>query len=742
MKRCGCLLLSLLAGYALQAAPTRSELLAKLPLRFEESSRQTAHPSAQYTARGQHFLLSLARTENWMEWSGPEGRRATVNTRLRNSNPNARIDPEGLSSAAVNYFVGVSKNWRTGVRGFERVRYRDVYPGIDLLFHGEQERLEYDFIIAPGADPKRIELDLSGQREARVSKEGDLIISTDAGEIEWKRPEIFQDVAGTRKQIAGQFVLSGARSVRFEIAAYDRRRPLVIDPVLKYSTYIGHKGNDSARGIAVDRAGNVYVSGATSTSDLDTVSAYQPNFGGMTAGVLTGDGFIAKFSPTGALLYLTYLGGSFDDGITAIAVDASGNAYLTGETNSSDFPLVNPFQSTFAGMGGSVSRTGDAFVAKLNPTGNQLLYSTYLGGSQDDIGLAITIDAAGNAYIAGATASQNFPVTAGVAFQSTFGGAGGEPIRHQTDTVPLWEPGDAFAAKLDPTGSKLLYSTYLGGSADEAALSIALDAANNVVLGGCTISRNFPTKNAMQGAYGGDEVQNFFFTLGDGFIAKLNSTGSDLVYSTYFGGSGDDCITAIALDSSGSVYMTGNTTSRDLTVSQGAYQSVYAGYYTLPVRNRPGFWRRLRRQAQPDRRKPGLSDLFGWRQQRRSNRHRSGQLRKRLRHGIHRLGQFPSYLGRAAKEIRRQWQPRPVSLLWRCISHRCKSHRKRAVVQQLLWRKPRRKNIWTRAGCGRHGIHRRQYGLYRPAHHVQRDCSAARAGSMATYPARCAAMPM
>ncbi len=573
----------MLAAAGLHATTRRAELLNSLPLRFEENSTATPHRNAKFIARGPNFLLSLAPDQSWMEWNGPEGRRANVRTRLQGGDPDAHMEAENRLPGTANYFLGTTPSWRTDVTGFGRIRYRQVYPGIDLVFHGEQGKLEYDFILAPHADPSKIRLELQGHRSARVSSEGDLIVSTDAGDIQWKRPEIYQDSNGSPSEVTGRFELTGKNSVRFAIGSYDHTRALVIDPVLKYATYIGHKGNDSARGIAVDGAGNVYVAGSTSTSDLETKSALQPNFGGMTTGPLTGDGFVAKFNSSGTLQYLTYLGGSFDDSIFALTVDPAGDAYVTGGTNSSDFPTVNPFQANFAGMGGSIARSGDVFVAKLNPSGNKLLYSTYLGGTLDDVGLAIAVDAAGNAYIGGATASPNFPLTpGGGAYQTIFGGAGGEPIRHETDTVPEWEPGDAFAAKLDPTGSKLLFSTYLGGFQDEAALSIAVDASHNVYVGGCTISSNFPTKNAMQSNYGGAEVQNFFFSLGDGFITKLNPNGTDAVYSTYFGGAGDDCITSIAVDSAGAVYMTGTTTTTNLKTSPGAFQSVFGGYYTLP----------------------------------------------------------------------------------------------------------------------------------------------------------------
>ena len=437
------------------------------------------------------------------------------------------LEPEDRLSGTSNYFVGAPKNWRTGITAFGRIRYRGVYAGIDLIFHGEQGMLEYDFIVAPHSDPRAIRLELTGPRSARVDSSGDLVIVTDAGEVRWKAPEIYQaGSTGERLPVAGRFVLEGKRTVRFEVDAYDPRRTLVIDPTLKYSTYIGRENNEAARGIAVDSAGNVYVAGVSSSPDLQTTpSAYQATYAGQTLlgqGVFSGDGFIAKFSPAGALLYLTYLGGSRDDGIAAVAVDAAGNAYLTGGTNSLDFPLVNAYQSRFGGSGGNGGNplASDAFLAKLSPNGSTLLFSTYLGGILDDIGLGITLDSAGNIYVCGATASYNFPTVNPT--QSTFGGSGGEPIRHVTDTVPEWEPGDGFVAKFDPTGSKLVFSTFLGGQFDDAALTIAVDSSSNVYVGGFTISSNFPTTSgSFQPSYGGQEGQNEFFHMGDGFVTKI-----------------------------------------------------------------------------------------------------------------------------------------------------------------------------------------------------------------------------
>jgi uncharacterized protein (TIGR03437 family) len=555
------------------ATTPRTQLLSRLPLRFEPNAAPGA--TSRYIARGPNFILNLAPAENWLDWSDSQGRSSRVRMRLVNANRHAKMGAEDRLPGLANYFIGSAPQWRTNVTAFGRICYRDIYPGIDLVFHGENGRLEYDFLVAPHAALSDIRWSLNGQRTLRIAKDGDLVITTDAGEIRWKRPEAYQEIAGVRHPVDGRFILDGG-NVRFRVDAYDRAQPLVIDPALKYSTYLGGAGNDALRGVAVDAAGNIYISGNSTSMDLPTVSAYQPNFAGMTTNPETGDGIIAKFSPSGTLLYLTYLGGSQDDGVIALAVDAAGDAYLTGETNSPDFPVVSPYQAHYGGAGGSSSRTGDVFVAKLSPTGNNLMYSTYLGGSGDDIGMAIAVDSAGDAYVAGGSASKNFPVTTG-AFQTTMAGAGGETIRPETN-LPFLEPGDAFIAKLDPSGSKLLYSTFLGGSLDDLAMSIALDASNNVYVGGCTISQNFPTTpGALQTAYAGAEAQNVWLHLGDGFIAKLSSTGS-LVYSTYLGGSGDDCITGIAVDASGSVYAAGSTTSVDLKTSSGAFQRSMRGY--------------------------------------------------------------------------------------------------------------------------------------------------------------------
>jgi uncharacterized protein (TIGR03437 family) len=561
-------------------AANRAEFLNRLPLRFEENRGRDAHAGTRYIARAQSFSLGLAPTGSWLEWKDSKGTKtATIHTRLVGGNPDTKLAPADRLPGAANYFLGSGSQWQSDVTGFGRIRYSGVYSGIDLVFHGEEHRLEYDFIVAPYADPRAIQLEISGQRSLTVEDGGDLVISTDAGEIRWKRPEIYQEIKGVRHIIDGRFRVVDSR-VTFEIAAYDRTKELVIDPTLKYSTYLGATANDGSRGIGLDSAGNVYIVGNTTSQNLPTISAVQPAFGGMTSNFMNGDAFVAKFSPAGALIYLTYLGGSGDDAASAVAVDGAGNAYVVGLTTSQNFPTANPVQPNFGGQGGrGFIRTGDAFAAKLNPSGNKLIYSTYLGGNQDDAALAVAIDNAGDAFIAGVTSSMNFPLTSN-AYQSFYRGGLGEPINALG--YPQWDPGDAFILELNPAGSQILYSTYFGGTSDDAALSIALDSSSNVYIGGCTISPDLPTTSgALQRGFGGVSVLNKHLNFGDGFVAKFTSAGA-LSYSTYFGAEGDDCVSSIAVDGTGSVYMTGSTSSMFLKTTPGALQPLYSGYSILP----------------------------------------------------------------------------------------------------------------------------------------------------------------
>ena len=384
--------------------------------------------------------------------------------------------------------------------------------------------------------------------------------------------------------IDARYVLKSDGEVTFEIAPYDRTLPLIIDPVLSYSTYLGGSDMDYANGIAVDPSGNAYVTGYTASTDFPLVNPAQSSPGGGTCsdGVDTipcFDAFVTKLNPTGtALVYSTYLGGSNEDYGTGIALDASGNAYVTGYTNSTDFPVQNALQSENAGG-------YDAFVAELSADGASLIYSTYWGGSSDDIGTGVAVDSSGNAYISGYTASPDFPVTPG-ALQANYGGG----------------DHNGFVVKFNSGGAELGYSTFLGGSADDYAYGVAVDSAGDAYVTGATNSTNFPTVNAFQPNYAGGlcAVAPNTFPCYDAFVAKLNPAGSALIYSTYLGGTGSDYGYAIALDGSSNAYVTGYTTSTNFPDNGGSF----------PTSLRR-FLRRLRCQAEWRRFRTCLFDLLG-----------------------------------------------------------------------------------------------------------------------------------
>lgn len=488
---------------------------------------------------------------------------------------NRAVRPEGAEplGGKANYLIGRdAAQWRTGVALYGRAVYRGLYPGVDLVFYGHEGALEYDVVVRPGGRPDDVAFDLTGVDRVRRNADGSLALETAKGEVTWKKPEVYQTIGGARRTVAGAFRVHGRR-VSFAIGAYDRTRELVIDPTLAYVSYLGGGENDAARGIAVDPLGNYYITGFTFSGNLPTSgsSVQSANHGGSAYSDLGGDAFVAKFSPSGALVYVTYLGGSNDEVGAAIAADASGNAYVTGYTASTNFPVTTGAYQTQYGGGTTVNQvavvSGDAFVAKLNPAGSALIYSTYLGGNKDDLGAAIAVDAAGNAYVGGATTSTNFPV-AGAA-QGQFKGTGGNPNLCAGCNGPLFGSGDGFVAKLNAAGSALVWSTYTGGSLDDSVTAIALDAAGAVYAGGATLSPDFPTTSgAYQTKYGGTLSNNAQPVLhtGDGFVVKYDATGK-VVYSTYLGGTGDDAVMGVAVDGAGAVYVGGFTSSADLAAA-------------------------------------------------------------------------------------------------------------------------------------------------------------------------------
>jgi subtilase family serine protease len=541
------------------------EAYERMPLRFEGNQGQT-DASVKYVSRGSGYALFLLPTEAVLGLNPtpakpvaaePAGRlgialpvepKPPTVVRMKfvggNENPEIRaLDPLPGKS---HYFVGSDRNqWRTDVPAFARVEYRDVYPGVSVVFYGNQRQLEYDFIVSPGADPGSIRLAFEGIDGVGLDGAGNLVLRTRDGEIVQKAPVVYQEINGVRAPVAGRYVLlgkepgkagSGEHRVGFQLASYDARRPLVIDPVLSYATYFGGSSTDVAYGIAVDADGNIYVTGYANSTNFPLKNALQSVSGGGS------DAYVTKLSADGgSIIYSTFLGGNGAETGIGIAVDGGGNAHVVGYTNSTNFPLVNAYQSGNAG-------DFDVFVTKLNATGSSLVYSTYLGGSAADVGYGIAVDAAGSAYITGYTNSINFPVKN--AYQS--GSAGGS---------------DVFVTKISPDGLTLGYSTYLGGNSADAGVGIALDGGGNAYVAGYTNSTNYPTKYPVQTANAGGS---------DAFVTKVNPTGSALVYSTYLGGTSTDAAYALAVDGTGNAYVTGYTNSTNFPVLS-AFQTTSGG---------------------------------------------------------------------------------------------------------------------------------------------------------------------
>jgi hypothetical protein len=547
-----------------------------LPLSFEANQGQT-DSRVKFLSRGRGYSLFLTQEEAVLALKkqgkkvSPGAKPASVALAKRSAEPeseavlrmrlagaNATAQVTGLEElpGKTNYLIGNdSTKWRTGIPNYAKVKYANVYRGVDLVYYGNQRQLEFDLVVQPGGDPNAVRLDfrvgVNGKQTAlRINDKGDLVV----GEVIFHKPVVYQPATNhetpvTHKElIDGKFLLTGAHEVQFQIAAYDRSKPLVIDPTLTYSTYLGGSGDNIGRSIAVDASGNAYVTGITTSTNFPiTPGAFQTTLGGF------GDAFVSKLNAAGsALVYSTYLGGSDNDAGYGIAVDASGHAYVTGTTLSSNFPTtLGALQTTFGG--GSVPGQGDAFVSKLNAAGSALVYSTYLGGSSDESGHSIAVDASGSAYVTGFTTSSNFPITPG-AFQTTLGGAGE----------------DAFVSKLNAAGSALVYSTFLGGRGGESGHSIAVDASGSAYVTGFTTSSNFPiTPGAFQTTLGGAGE--------DAFVSKLNAAGSALVYSTYLGGSSYDAGIGIAVDTSGDAYVIGQTFSANFPITPGAFQTTFTG---------------------------------------------------------------------------------------------------------------------------------------------------------------------
>jgi Beta-propeller repeat len=544
----------LLSGRTVPVADERSrtrvhEAYGKLPLRFEANAGQTA-PQVEFLSRGSGYSLYLTQAEAVLALSNRKskteaGPQSVVRMKFAGANPEPEIEGVGAFSGKSNYLIGNDPSkWRQNVASYEKVRYRSVYPGIDLIYYGNQRQLEYDFVVGAGADPNAIKLDFDGVKQIRVDDQGDLVLNTGDAEVRQNKPVTYQEVDGRRQEIASQYVLDESGEVGFKIGAYDRSRPLVIDPVLRYSTFLGSSADDLPEDIAVDGAGNAYVTGFTKSLDFPTKDPIQAGLSGVS------DAFVIKLNPEGSdLVFSTFLGGSDSESGSGIVVDEGGNVCVIGRTESTDFPTVNPLQPASAGG-------ADVFVAKLKGDGSAFIFSTYLGGSDDEFGRALKVDGSGDIYMTGYTASTNFPTVD--AFQPARADGIPNPcipLGPFTCIAPVYSGfEDIFVAKLKGDGSALVFSTYLGGRKEDDGQSLAIDNNGDIYVTGLTGSIEFPTADALQPAKSGG---------GDAFIAKFDTNGA-LVYSTYFGGSSSDIGPTISVDGAGNVYLLMYTYSPNL----------------------------------------------------------------------------------------------------------------------------------------------------------------------------------
>ncbi len=688
-----CALLGSNHADAQQPSASVSSTFGKLPLGFEVNAGQTDE-RVKFLARGKGYGLFLTAQEAVLTLHGNNGK-SGLDLRSRAQNPvkqsipalatatlrqselhdgvtterehphdsdilrlqlaNARItqQPVGIEPlpGVANYFIGNDPAaWHTDIATFRQVRYPGVYRGVDLVYYGNQGQLEYDFVVAPGADSAPIRMHFDGAKSLTLNPSGDLTIAATNGSVVFNRPVVYQDIDGRRNPVEGRFKLLAGNTIGFSIGRYDHAQPLVIDPVLTYSTYFGGSDVDFVTSVTTGSDGSAYVTGLTLSEDFPLTSgAFQAiNYASAASSVTTA--FVSKFNASGtALLYSTYIGGNAIAGTLynqgdygkSIAVDSSGEAYITGYTYSQNFPVTAGAYQTGARQ---QPKQATGFVTKLNPAGTALVYSTYLGGNVLDEPTAITIDTTGSAYISGVTYSTNFPTTSGalqsvnksagtgsynqfvsklnptgtaLVYSTYLGGsaATNSPIGDffYTNPIVVDASGNAYVAaftsstdfpvtsaayqrtnkggfnatlsKINPTGTALIYSTYLGGTGDTYSQGLAIDSAGNAYLAGFTSSTNFPVTS---GAFQSSNKATVWSSMNtsnpsntNGFITKINPAGSALVYSTYLGGTagpwGGDQIYSLALDSAGDVYVAGSVTSADFPVTSGAFQSTNKG---------------------------------------------------------------------------------------------------------------------------------------------------------------------
>ena len=584
----------LLVGGATAATPIIHSKL-NFPLAFE---RQGDQSTERYFARGRGYVIGIDGARTTIRILPARGQAGSVVSMEFTGGAQVRPVAGPQLSGKVNYIRGNDpKQWKLGVPTYRQVTYPDVYLGVDVVYYGNQQQLEFDLVLKPGADPRAIRMTFDGARKVSLDSAGQLVLETPSGAIRMPISRVHQETgASSKRSIDGHYVLRSANEVGFEIAAYDRTKSLVIDPTIQYGAMLSGNGalqSVQNNAIALDSSGNIYLTGITYASDFPTTAgAAQP---GYDAGY---DGFVTKINSSGtALIYSTYLGGALNDFLQSIAVDSAGSAWVTGYTESVDFPILNPYQGTLVG-------DDDAVLAKLSSIGT-LQFSTYLGAGGFAQGNGVAVDSSNNAYVTG-YAELPFPTTAGVLLQSTPGpgsssfvakfssagsivystlldgntsaiaadASGNAYLTGSTSSTNFFgDPGggarttnagngDAFIAKLNPTGTALLYFTFLGGSGSDAGTTIALDSNSppNAYVGGQTSSTDLnPTAGVVGATLNG---------LTDGFVAKVNGSGSAFSYITYLGGARSDYVSSLAVElSTGDVYVTGSTGSNNFPLS-------------------------------------------------------------------------------------------------------------------------------------------------------------------------------
>ena len=520
-------------GALRQPAPRPKVSLAQVPLSFEVNEGQAA-PDVKFVSRGPNHSVLLTAGYAVMRVGDPKSQ-AAVSMKLGDGH--ATIEPADQQPGQVNYLLGNDPSqWHIDVPHYARVRYREAYPGVDLVLYGNQQQLEYDLVVSPAVDPRSIAMTFDGAARMQINERGNLVLETASGTIEQAKPVAYQEIDGHRTTVDATYALKGDAAVGFDVGPYDTARPLVIDPTVLFFTTLGGGGSDEVKGMALDSTGNVYIAGKTTATNLPTTGALQGNSGG---GV---DGFVMKLGPGGSpVIYSTYIGGTGDDEVAAIAIAGrAGNACITGSTTSTNFPVFPAFLPIQRSNGGGV----DAFVAQLNAAGNGLVSSSYLGGTGEDRATAIVVDSDNAMFVAGYTASNNFPTQS--AFQPKFAGGAF----------------DGFLAQIHPSGDILEFSTYIGGAGTDQVFGMAIRPEGGFpMITGVTDSPNFPiTPGAFQPALAGAS---------DAFITLFGGNGTPM-FSSFVGGQGNDTGFGAAVGPNGLIGVIGETDSTNFPKKNSA----------------------------------------------------------------------------------------------------------------------------------------------------------------------------